>query len=121
MGKVISLRRRELVWDEYCREWNEKDFNDLKEWLSNRTEDPHCVTRYAAIKDVSFDELCDMFNGKLPAVEWKIEYNSGEHSWSYSENIVDYVTELMREDAWDYGCVDSWGADDSEEEVNIYE
>ena len=26
MGKVISLRRRELVWEEYGRDWTEKDF-----------------------------------------------------------------------------------------------
>ena len=121
MGKVISFRRKELVWEEYSRDWTEEDFEELKEWLSNRTEDPHCATRYAGIKDVSFDELCDMINGKLPAVEWKMHYDSGEHSWSYSENIVDFVTEIMREDAWDYGTMDSWGADDSEEDINIYE
>ena len=28
MGKVISLRRRELVWEEYHREWTEKDFDE---------------------------------------------------------------------------------------------
>lgn len=121
MGKVISLRRRELVWEEYGRDWTEKDFDELKEWLSNRTEDPHCATRYAAIKDVSFDELCDMISGKLPDVEWKIQCGDGENSWTYRESIVDYITELMREDAWDYGCTDSWGADDSEEDINIYE
>ena len=41
MGKVISFRRKELVWEEYGRDWNEKDFEDLKEWLGNRTEDPY--------------------------------------------------------------------------------
>ena len=121
MGKIISFRRRELVWEEYGRDWTEKDFDELKEWLSNRTEDPHCATRYAAIKDISFDELCDMFNGKLPEVEWKIHCGSEEHSWTYNESIVDYITEIMREDSWDYGCMDSWGADDSEEDINIYE
>ena len=121
MGKVISLRRRELVWEEYHREWTAKDFDELKEWISTRTEDPHYATRYAAIKDVSFDELCDMISGKLPDVEWKIQCGDGENSWVYRESIVDYITELMREDAWDYGCTDSWGADDSEEDVNIYE
>lgn len=121
MGKVISFRRRELVWEEYGRGWTEKDFNELKEWLSNRTEDSHCMTRYAAIKDVSFDELCDMFNGKLPEVKWEIQCGNDEHSWSYHESITDYITELMREEAWDYGTMDSWGVDDSEEEINIYE
>lgn len=121
MGKVISFRRRELVWEEYGRDWTEKDFDELKEWLSNRTEDPHCATRYAAIKDISFDELCDMFNGKLPEIEWKMQYGDGENSWTYRESIVDYITELMREESWDNGYIDSWGADDSEEEINIYE
>ena len=121
MGKVISFRRRELVWEEYGRDCTEEDFNELKEWLGSRTEDPHCATRYAAIKDISFDELCDMFNGKLPEVTWEIQCGNEEHSWSYNESVVDYVTELMRDDAYDYGCRDSWGADDSEEEINIYE
>lgn len=121
MGRVISFRRRELVWEEYGRDWTEKDFDELKEWLSNRTEDPHCATRYAAIKDISFDELCDMFSGKLPEVEWKIQCGNEEHSWTYNESVTDYIREIMREDAWDYGCMDSWGADDSDEEVNIYE
>ena len=121
MGKVISFKRKELVWEEYGRDWTEKDFEELKEWLGNRTEDPHCATRYAAIKDVSFNELCDMFDGKIPEVDWKIQCGSEEHSWSYTESIVEYITEIMREDSWDYGCVDSWGADDSEEEIHIYE
>lgn len=121
MGKVISFRRRELVWEEYGRDWTEKDFDELKEWLGYRTEDPHCATRYAAIKDISFDELCDMFNGKLPEVTWEIQCGNEEHSWSYNESVVDYITEFMRDDAYDYGCRDSWGADDSEEEINIYE
>jgi hypothetical protein len=121
MGKVISFRRRELVWEEYDRDWTEQDFNELKEWLGNHTEDPHCMTRYAAIKDISFDKLCDMFNGKLPEIGWKIQCGEGENSWFYHESIVDYITEIIREEAWDYGCRDSWGADDSEEEINICE
>ena len=121
MGKIISFRRRELVWEEYGRDWTEKDFDELKEWLSNRTEDPHCATRYAVMKDISFDELCDMFSGKLPAVEWEIKCGNEEHSWTYNESVTDYIREIMREDAWDYGLMDSWGADDSEEDINIYE
>ena len=62
-----------------------------------------------------------MISGKLPDVEWEIQCGDGENSWVYRESIVDYITELMREDAWDYGTMDSWGADDSEEDINIYE
>lgn len=121
MGKIISFRRKELIWEEYGQDWTEKDFDELKEWLSGRTEDPHYATRYAAIKDVSFDELCDMFNDKIPAVEWEIQYGAEHESWNYHENIVEYVTELMREDAWNAGTRECWGADDSEEEISIYE
>ena len=121
MGKVISFRRKELVWEEYGRDWTEKDFDELKEWLSNRTEDPHCATRYAAIKDVSFNELCDMFSGKIPEVAWEIKCQVGENSWIYKEGLVDYIQEIMREEAWDRGTRECWSADDSEEDVNIYE
>lgn len=121
MGKIISFRRRELVWEEYRREWTAKDFDELKNWLGNRTEDPHSVIRYAAMKDISFDELCDMFDGKLPAVGWTLQCGNENHSWSYDESLVDYITDVMREEAWDCGVIECWGADDSEEEINIYE
>ena len=121
MEKRISFRRRELVWEEYGRDWTEKDFEELKEWLGNRTEDPNCAARYAAMKDISFDELCDMFSGKLPAVEWEIHCGSEAHSWTYNESVVDYITDIMRDEAWDFGVRDSWGADDSDEEVYIYD
>ena len=119
--KEIRLSRRELVWEEYVRTWNENDFEEVKKWLSNRTEDPHCMTRYNAMKDISFDELCDMLDGKIEDVTYTLECGSEEHSWSYNESVTDYVRELMRDEAWDYGLFDSWGADDSEEDFEVLE
>ena len=121
MERRISLRRRELVWEEYVREWGEADFEELKEWLSTRIEDPHYAARYFAMKDVSFDELCDMFDGKREDIKYELHCGDENHSWTYNECLTDYIRELMREEAWDYGCYDSWGADDSDEELEIYE
>ena len=63
MGKVISFRRKELVWEEYGRDWTEEDFEELKGWLSKSDEGSDNAIRYSVIKDVSFNELCDMFSG----------------------------------------------------------
>jgi hypothetical protein len=121
MAKVISLRRKELVWEEYGRDWTEKDYEEFKEWLGNRTEDPHYATRYNAMKDVSFDDVCDILAGKRPDISYSLECGTEDNRWSYTESVGDYIIEMMREDAWDYGCMDSWGADDSEEDISIYE
>lgn len=121
MGKVISFRRKELVWEEYSRDWTEEDFDELKDWLSKSDEGSDNAIRYSAIKDVSFSELCDMFSGKLPEVAWEIKCKARDHSWIYKEGLTDYVRDIMREEAWDYGATECWSADDSEEDVNIYE
>ena len=121
MGKVISFRRKELVWEEYGRDWTEEDFEELKGWLSKSDEGSDNAIRYSVIKDVSFNELCDIFSGKIPEVAWEIKCQVGENSWIYKEGLVDYIQEIMREEAWDRGTRECWSADDSEEDVNIYE
>ena len=120
MERRICLRRRELVWEEFVRDWGEAEFEELKGWLSHRTEDPHCTARYYAIKDISFDELCDMFNGKKEDISYELHCGDENHSWLYNESVTDYIREIMRDEAWDFGVYDSWGADDSDEAVEIY-
>ena len=121
MSKVISFRRRELIWDEYGTDWTEKDFEELKEWLNQRKENPRWSDYYEHIKDISFDELCDMMDRKIPDVEWTIQCGDGEYAWTYTESVVSYITEVMRDDACGRDVIDSWFADDSEEDINIYE
>lgn len=121
MARIISFRRQELVWEEFGRDWTEKDYEEFKEWLGNRTEDPHYATRYNAMKELSFDDICDILAGKRQDISYSLECGTEDYKWSYMESVADYITEIMREECWDCGCIDSWSADDSEEEINVYE
>lgn len=116
--KTITFSRRELVWDEYRLEWTENDFEDLKAFLQNHLEcSDSAKVRYDAIKNISFNELIQIIQRKKENIYWKIKVDVNDNSWEYQENLIDYITEIMREDSWSYGCTDSWSADDSEEEL----
>lgn len=123
MAKRIEFTRRELIWEEYHRSWGERDYRELLAWLAQST-DPVNQTRLSVLEELSFDDIYDFMSGRrkgqIPC--WEIEWTSyGGEKHTYTEDVYDYITEIMREEAFDYGPCDSYGADDSEEFVEYYD
>lgn len=119
MERKIRFTRRELVWEEYQMIYDEEQWNKLMDWLS-KLSDPQSTKRYATLKDIPFEEICSMVNGEKPDISWDfpfIGWDGKEHTCL--ESLTDFVTDMMREDAWDAGPWDSFSGDDSEEELVV--
>lgn len=120
MEKRLTFRRIEYVKEYYEVTWTEKDYQDLINFLSTRT-DTQNVTRYEILKDLSFDDICKIFNNEADDIKYElICQNGADHQWSYTEYIGDYIRDMLREDCWNMGCYDS-ECDDSEEDCEVIE
>ena len=117
--KSITLRRRELVWYVYEVTYTEADWETLLSWLSTQN-DEYNQTRYQALKNVSFKQVCAILNGDEEDIYWDISTtNVSGHSFIYDESLTEFLKENMREDAWDRGAIYSDSADDSDEEFFV--
>ena len=114
----ITFRRRELVWDVYETTYTKADWETLMEWVASHQENEENKARYAALKDVDFDQVCAILNGDAEDIEWSIHV--ARYNYTYTESLTDFIKDMMREDAWNCGAIDSYGADDSEEELDVY-
>ena len=106
MAKEIRYFRTEYVREDYQVSWNEKDYQNLIQWLSER-KDNHNTTRYEVLKDLSFDDIAAIMNNEKDDIPYELICNSGENQWSHKEYVGDYIREQMQEDAWNMGCYDS--------------
>lgn len=116
MSKTIKLQRRELVWDVYETEYDAAEWLEILDYLK-RSESEDNAIRYNAFKDLTFDEVCDIFSGEKEDVTY--ELTSTSTNWTWTESLTEYVSDCMRQDAWDYGAVDSYFADESDEEIHV--
>lgn len=112
--KRIELIRQELVWETYTSFITEEGFNKMKEFAAN---DKYEVSFYRAIKDMSFDTLCDIVNGDADDIEVEFVNHLGH---GYKTSIREHILDCLREDAWDCGPVDSDYTGDYEENLNIF-
>lgn len=118
MEKNIEFTRCELVWEEYRRVWRESDYLDLLQWLS-KSEYRANQIRYSYLKDLSFDDIYDIMRGFKPDVEWELEYNYIGHT--YKESLINYIQDVMREDAISYGAYNYRPTDDTEENLEFFD
>ena len=114
----ITFRRRELVWDVYEVCYTKTDWETLIEWVASHQDNEENKARYAALKDVDFDRVCAILNGDEQDIEWEIHV--ARYNYTYHESLTDFIKDMMREDAWNCGAIDSYSADDSEEEFDVY-
>lgn len=116
MAKTISFERVEYVREYYRIEWTEEDYKEFLNWLSRRN-DSVGVTRYEVFKDLSFDDIVAIFNDEKDDICYELIYGT-EHQYSCTEYVGDFVRDTLREDCWNYGCIDS-ECEDSDERVEI--
>lgn len=117
----LKLRRRELVWDIYECNYYDTDWATMKEFIQRQAEinkTDEAIARWNGIKDVSFEDLMAMCNGEMEPVRWEFK-PAWSKEYTYHEDIVDLVKEWMRDDAWECGAIDSYSADDSDEEFDV--
>ena len=113
----IKIRREELVWEIYESEFTERDWFNTLDWLKSCSErgDRNSTIRYNAIKHLTFDEICAIFQGEKD----DIEYQLGSDELAWDESVTELLKDFIRQDAWDYGTVDCYPADDSTEEFSV--
>jgi hypothetical protein len=116
----LKLRRAELVWDIYECSYYDTDWATMKEFIQRQAENGNedAKIRWEAIKDISFEDLMAMCSGDMEPVQWKLRSNWNSE-YVYSEDVVELVKEWMRDDAWECGAIDSYSADDSEENFDV--
>jgi len=137
--KTIKLERRELVWEYYDAEWSQEDWDKLKEYYKERSEEQvespsrwheNLITIYNAIKDISWDEAWEDFRkwnkGDANTICWEEDHSWTDVNGEYHEHIFkqylgEFIEEQMREDCWDGGPLDCDGADDSDEDWYVKE
>ena len=86
MAKEIRYCRTEYVREYYQVNWNERDYQSLLQWLSER-KDNHHIARYNVLKDLSFDDI----RWLLGMLNWKGQYNRNKKLLDYtlSANVYD--------------------------------
>ena len=119
MAKEIRYCRTEYVREDYETSWNEKDYQGLLQWLSERN-DNHNITRYEVLKDLSFDDIAAIMNDEKDDILYELICGIGENQWSCQEYVSEFIREQMQEEAWDRGCYDSecYEAEDSIEVIS---
>ena len=119
MGKRLIFGRTEFIRDYYETTWDEKDYQDFIDYLSKQT-DVYDITRYKIFKDLSFEDICKIFNNEKDDIEYKLTYQCGTDQYSYSEFVTEYIRDMLREDCWSMGSDDS-ECYDAEEECKVAE
>ena len=109
--KEIKFTRRELSWNEYESTFTEEEWYDLIEYY-NQSSLKSDKIRYQAIKDLTFEDVCEIINGIQSDIEWAIPYGSNGY---YFETVRQIVVDNLRDAAWEQGPVDSIFTDDAEE------
>ena len=127
MGKEITLRRAELVWQSREVVWTEKDWQNLKNWLKGNIEKDsdggywknNYSKMYDLIKDMSWEDAYQQF------VNWYNDdianclYVEEKTSWgdgTYKHYVGEFIQDQIREDVYDADVDSEDYADDYEEE-----
>lgn len=114
MARYINLRYSELVWEDREIAWAEEDYKEYLDKIKNSKwrEDQDI---YAVLKDVTWDQVCSIFNDEADDIEFKIhskDYNSDEFI-EQKTSVYKWLDEVMREEVYDGDVVNTSYADDS--------
>lgn len=113
--KTIRMIIREVVCEEYRNEITQEDWENEMDRLSRFAEETLEYQQYLALKDLSWEQV-------IAAVDYEdVIYTITYRKRTYRLSLADFVSEMMRDGAYDMGPVDSWGLDDREEELEVGE
>ena len=125
---MITLQRRELVWETRECTWTEDD------WLGYvyRLEDHDFTTQtYKQIKNLTWEEVVADFQRYLDTGESKswtevrYKYENGERTdkviFTYTQTLADLLIDMMRDDNYNMNVKDTEYADDYDENFFIEE
>lgn len=120
MGRTLTFERTEHLREYYFISWTEDDYKRFLERLSERTnEDERAHMAYNILKNLSFDDVCDICTGRKKDINYEVSYPSiSKNSFTYTESISVYIKAHLREEAWDCGPYDS-NCDDYDEDIDI--
>ncbi len=113
--KTIKMIIREVVCEEYRSEITQEDWENEMDRLSRFAEETLEYQQYLALKDLTWEQVIAAVDGV--DVIYTITYRNR----TYRLSLAGFVSEMMRDDAYDMGPVDSWGLDDREEELEVEE
>ena len=113
------MRRVEYVQDFYDVTWTEEDYIELLKYLRNH-QNVQNITRYEVLKDISFQDVCDILLDRKEDIRWELIYGQQENQWSCVEYLSEYIRDMVREDCFNMGCNDS-ECYDSEESLEVLE
>ena len=136
MSKEIRLQRSELVWQTRCIYWNNKDWDNLKEWVKSQAEKAQqpenqesgwyqsFIKIYDVIKDMSWDDAVREYenwdNSDEDQLYWEDTYKYYDGtSHTYKQYFGDWFLECMREDVYDADIESEDYADDYDEDIEI--
>jgi len=128
MSRTIQLRRRELVWETRSITWTEEDYQkmleSLKGYKAQASETSsnwykRCSQEYDLLSQYTWDQVCDIIQGKVEDPEIKIKYSDEDSG--YTEFLSSIVNDWMREDCYDAPVEDTDYADDFYEETYVDE
>ena len=111
--KTIRMIIREVVCEEYRSEITQEDWENEMDRLSHLDEETFGYQQYLALKDLTWEQVIAAVDGA------DVIYTVSYRSRTYRLSIADFVSEIMRDDAYDRGPCDSWGLDDKEEELEV--
>ena len=114
MARRINLRYSELVWEDREIDWTEEDYKRYLDSIedSKWREDQDA---YAVLKDVTWDQVCAIFNDEADDIEFKVHskcYNSDEFL-EHNSSVYEWLDEVMRNEVYDSDVIDTCYADDS--------
>lgn len=128
MSRTIQLTRQELVWETRANVWTKEDYDRYLNWLKDiANEDTneednywhrHKQAEYEFLSQFSWDEVCDILDGKRDDV--MLKYPEDKDGWSYISSVYDLIIEQMREDNYDSDVIDTEYADDYDEQIDVF-
>lgn len=130
MGKTITLKRDELVWQTRENTWTEKDYLNLLEWLKgfmdkepNYVGDRNHQSEYRVLSQFTWEQIVKMFEYGADEDEIRIPYyyESDTTEPAYTSAIVDVIRDYIRQDNYDSDIVDEEYADDYYEDFRVGE
>ena len=113
--KTIKMIIREVVCEEHRGEITQEDWENEMDRLSHLDEETFEYQQYLALKDLTWEQVIAAVDGA------DVVYTVSYRSHTYRLSIADFVSEMMRDYAYDNGIFNSWGLNEREEELEVGE
>lgn len=123
--KTIMLSRAELVWQYRNSRWEQKDYDNLLDYLKTfkDKDDQGDFTKnnarlYDFLSQFTWEQICDWCENchqNEPEFEYENHYYDGQ-IWRYSETVSEIIKDYIREDNYSADVADEDYADDYNEE-----